>query len=81
MEILNPFSAIFFVLIPFSYRNIALSLSSFNQFESNDGIFDILVDYEELIGRSEGDDNVKENFSLPVVISFIHFALDYITIL
>merc|ERR1711884_498599 len=37
-----------------------------NQIESNDGIFDILVDYEELSGRSEVDDNVKENFSLPV---------------
>ena len=75
MEILSPFSALFSVLIQYSFLNVAFSLSSFNQFESNDAIFDILVDYEELIGSSTREDNTMENFSLPVVISLFTLPL------
>ena len=74
MEILNPCIVAFFALIQISYLDIALSLSIFNQFDPNDAVFDILVDYEELIGTSTREDTIKENFSLPVVMSFIHIA-------
>ena len=67
-----------FVLIQISYLNVALSLSIFNQFDPNDAVFDILVDYDELIGTSTREDTIKENFSLPVVMSFIHIVFGYI---
>ena len=62
------FNSLVVVLLHANYLNCVLSLSIYNDLESNDAIFDILVEYEDALGNTSDAHILKEeNFSLPVV--------------
>ena len=72
------FNSLVVVLLHANYLNCVLSLSIYNDLESNDAIFDILVEYEDALGNTSDAHILKEeNFSLPVVTLLFRPSFDY----
>ena len=51
MVITKRFNFLVVVLLHANFLNGVFSLSSYNELELNDGIFDILVEYEDLLHK------------------------------
>ena len=57
-------------IISVQNNNQVLGLSSFNNYQEDGGIFDILVNYDELVSKTSMSSRTTEDFSLDVVSLF-----------